>query len=123
MENVHISPTLGDYDFDRNPIQENPVMEDGNETGLDEVVAIDPEEVARQQFKEQVDFLMMKIGEDPDVRDRIICETYVNIANIETAIRGTFQMFQDQGMASIFKSMFGRGKKVKDAGGSEPESE
>lgn len=100
------------------------VIQEGNEA-----TAIEPEEMsespievveseedkALKEFKAQVDFLMGKIGEDPDIRDRLICETYVNIANMETAIRSTFAMFQNEGgMGGMLKMLMGRGKKVKE---------
>jgi hypothetical protein len=94
------------------------VIEEGNETTEIPVEEMQnaammeiAEDEALEEFKTQVNFLMDKIREDPEIRDRLICETYVNIANMETAIRSTFAMFQEQGIGSMFKAMLGRGKK------------
>jgi hypothetical protein len=101
---------------------EVPVEEYSGETGLSEVEDIstpENDDAALAEFKRQVDYLCEKMQDDPAIRDRIIAETYVNIANMETAIRSVFVMFQQEGMAGMFKGMFSRKKGKKNDGGTD----
>lgn len=70
---------------------------------------------SQDEFTRRVEKLMEIMAEDPAVRDRIIAETYVNIAQIETAVRGTVEMIQREGLGAILKSGMKR-KRGKDNG-------
>lgn len=59
---------------------------------------------SQDEFTRRVEKLMEMMADDPTVRDRIIAETYVNIAQIETAVRGTVEMIQRDGLGAILKS-------------------
>jgi hypothetical protein len=86
---------------------EQTIIEGNESTELEPVE--ETEDEALKEFKESVEFLMQKIRDDPEIRDRLICETYVNIANMETAIRNTFTMFQNEGgPMAMMKMLFGR---------------
>jgi hypothetical protein len=63
----------------------------------------------REEFNQRVERLCEMMKADPDVRDRIIAETYVNIASAEMGIRGMFEAFQEQGMAGLMRGAFRRG--------------
>lgn len=75
------------------------------------IVVPDPQ----AEFTRRVEMLMEMMAEDPAVRDRIIAETYVNIAQIETSVRGTVEMIQREGLGAILKSGMKR-KRGKDNG-------
>lgn len=64
---------------------------------------------SEEEFNQRVERLMTMMEEDSSVRDRLIAETYVNIASAEMGIRGMFTMFQEQGMAGLMKGAFRRG--------------
>lgn len=63
----------------------------------------------REEFNRRVERLCEMMENDPKVRDRIIAETYVNIASAEMGIRGMFEAFQEQGMAGLMRGAFRRG--------------
>jgi len=62
-----------------------------------------------EEFESRVERLCEMMKNDPDVRDRLIAETYVNFASAEMGIRGMFQKFQSEGMAGMFRGAFRRG--------------
>lgn len=59
-------------------------------------------------FEETVDKLLAMIADDPSVRDRMIVETYVNLAQIEMGVRGAMTMIQTEGMAGMMRGVFSR---------------
>jgi hypothetical protein len=79
-------------------------VSDETETSSTEAPPVD-----REEFNNRVDRLCEMMKADPDVRDRIIAETYVNIASAEMGIRGMFEAFQEQGMAGLMRGAFRRG--------------
>jgi len=64
---------------------------------------------SKEEFERRVNKLVEMMQEDPSVRDRIIAETYVNIASAEIGIRGVFEAIQQGGMAGLMKGAFRRG--------------
>lgn len=86
---------------------------DLSETGLstEEIPSVDPGPVDElAEFEHKVTALVNMMHEDPEVRDRIIAETYVNIANTELHFRRIMAMMQEQGLGSMMRGMFKRGK-------------
>jgi hypothetical protein len=80
------------------------VSEDNAETSSPESPPVDENE-----FNNRVERLMGMMENDSKVRDRLIAETYVNIASAEMGIRGMFEMMQSQGVAGLMKGAFRRG--------------
>lgn len=64
----------------------------------------------RAEFERKVTALVQMMGDDPEVRDRIIAEMYVNIANTELHFRRILTLMQEQGLGSMMRGMFKRGK-------------
>lgn len=90
------------------PPEETVTPEEFEELEADEVLTT-PAPENRDEFERRVTRLMEMMKDDPDVRDRILAETYVNIASAEQGIRGVFEMVQQQGMAGFARGMFRRG--------------
>lgn len=61
------------------------------------------------EFKRKVDALVSMMNEDAEVRDRIIAETYVNIANIEAYVRTVATVIQSEGIGGMLRGMRKRG--------------
>lgn len=87
-----------------------PDLETGEEVSEDtETSSAESPPQDREEFNKRVERLCEMMKADPDVRDRIIAETYVNIASAEMGIRGMFEAFQEQGMAGLMRGAFRRG--------------
>lgn len=68
-----------------------------------------PEQIfSAEEFERRRNALVEKMANDPVVRDKILAEIYLNIANMEMALRGMFETVQSQGFAGMLKSMIGR---------------
>lgn len=65
----------------------------------------------RAEFERKVTTLVQMMGDDPEVRDRIIAEIYVNIANTELHFRRMITLLQEQGLGTMMRGMFKRGGK------------
>jgi hypothetical protein len=90
------------------PEEFEPLNEDElEELEVDDVLTT-PAPENRDEFERRVSRLMEMMENDPKVRDRILAETYVNIASAEQGIRGVFEMVQSQGMAGFARGMFRR---------------
>lgn len=63
----------------------------------------------KEEFENRVTRLMAMMKEDSTVRDRILAETYVNIASAEMGIRGVMEAMQSGGIAGMMKGAFRRG--------------
>ena len=61
------------------------------------------------EFNQRVERLMAMMEDDPKVRDRLLAETYVNIASAEMGIRQMAEAVQKQGIAGLMKGAFSRG--------------
>lgn len=68
----------------------------------------DPSPLDREEFERRVSKLCQMMEEDPTVRDRIIAETYVNMASAEMGIRGMFELVQKQGLSGMMRGAFKR---------------
>lgn len=62
-----------------------------------------------EEFNARVNRLMDKMKEDPDVRDRVLAEIYVNMASAEMGIRGVAEMVRAQGIGGLMRSALRRG--------------
>jgi hypothetical protein len=82
-------------------------FETGGET--DSVSPTESPPQDREEFERRVNRLVEMMQEDPAIRDRILAETYVNIASAEIGIRGVFEAIQQGGMAGLMKGAFRRG--------------
>jgi hypothetical protein len=89
-------------------LEEIPETESGEEVSEETSSADSPPE-DREEFEQRVERLCEMMKADPDVRDRIIAETYVNIASAEMGIRGMFEAMQSQGIAGLMKGALRRG--------------
>lgn len=63
----------------------------------------------KEEFDQRVERLMAMMEDDPKVRDRLLAETYVNIASAEMGIRQMAEAVQKQGIAGLMKGAFSRG--------------
>lgn len=75
------------------------------ETPSEETVSLHTTE----EFQARVTRLMEMMESDPKVRDRLLAEIYVNIAQAEMGIRGMFEAMQSQGALGLMKGAFRRG--------------
>lgn len=64
----------------------------------------------KEEFESRVEKLCQLMDGDPTVRDRLLAEMYVNMANAEMGIRGVFEMIQSQGISGMMRGAFRRGK-------------
>lgn len=63
-----------------------------------------------EEFEYKRNKLVEMMQADPDVRDKLLAEVYLNISNMEAGIRGAFQLLQNEGMSGMLKGMIGRRK-------------
>jgi len=73
--------------------------------------APEPGEVSEDEispFDKRVNNLMAMIAEDPSVRDRVLCELYVTIAEFSDEFRAMQAQINSVGPAGFMKMIFGR---------------
>jgi hypothetical protein len=75
------------------------------ETGEGETV-----EEENDEFQERVNRLLELLAEDPSVRDRMIAEIYVTVAEFQAGFREMQENVSKMGPRAFFKSMFGKEK-------------
>lgn len=83
-------------------------VDSGEETS-DEVSSTESPPLDKEDFERRVNNLVEMMREDPNVRDRVLAEIYVNMASAEMGIRGVFEAIQNGGMAGLMKGAFKRG--------------
>ena len=63
-----------------------------------------------KEFEERVSRLLELVAEDSGVRDRMLAEMYVTIAEFQASFREMQDNVQKMGPRAMFKSMFGKDK-------------
>lgn len=87
---------------------ETPVVTEDGLTAEEESPAVDGPTDERAEFERKVSALVIMMNDDPEVRDRIIAEIYVNMANTELHFRRMITLLQEQGLGSMMRGMFSR---------------
>ena len=62
------------------------------------------------EFQARVNRLLEMVDEDPRVRDRMLAEVYVTVAEFQAQFRAMQEDVQRMGPRAVLKSMFGGGK-------------
>lgn len=84
------------------------VEDEGTEEEFSEVPSPNASPINEEEFNRRVSVLCEMMKADPTVRDRLIAETYVNIASAEQGIRGMVEAIQSQGIAGMMRGAFSR---------------
>lgn len=110
---VESSPNLGEDSIPEENDEEITPGEAADESNDGEP----PEEVTGEivapegdpEYDQRVARLLGMIEQDPTVRDRMICEMYVTLAEFSEQIRGAQAMMSEVGPRAFISAMFGRG--------------
>lgn len=70
-------------------------------------VAPETEDQPTDEFKERVDRILELIADDPKVRDRVLVELYVTVAEFKLQLDVMQAEFENLGPKAIFKMMRG----------------